>query len=373
VRSTLRRVVHGLRTEGAGPLREAAAIGVGVFVGCSPFYGFHLLLCWALGTLFRLNRLKVYLAAHVSNPIAAPFLLLAEVQVGAWLRSGTPHALTVQTLRTVDPWIFGRDLLVGSAVVGALLSTIAAALTYSMVRRQPGDAAFLTLVRRASDRYVGESLVAWEFARAKLHRDPIYETVVRGGLLPSGGTLVDIGCGHGLMLALLVEATEPGPGLTPPASPSPPRFDRLVGVELRPKVARLARLALDGRAEILQADASGLPLPGCSAALLFDVLQMIPAGAQVQLLQRISAMLAPGGVILVREADASAGWRFALVRTVNWLQALRVGAWRQTFHYRDRQDWLALFDSCRLDAEVSLQRGGGTLGNVLFRITARPA
>ena len=68
----LRRLVYGLRTEGGGRRREAAAIGVGVFIGCSPFYGFHLILCIAVSTLFRLNRLKTYLAANISIPLVAP-------------------------------------------------------------------------------------------------------------------------------------------------------------------------------------------------------------------------------------------------------------------------------------------------------------
>ena len=70
----LRRTFYDLRTEGQGRVREACAIGVGLFIGCSPFYGFHLLLCWIVGRLLGLNRLKVYLAANVSNPIVAPLL-----------------------------------------------------------------------------------------------------------------------------------------------------------------------------------------------------------------------------------------------------------------------------------------------------------
>ena len=77
------------------------------------------------------------------------------------------------------------------------------------------------------------------------------------------------------------------------------------------------------------------------------------------------------GVIVIRDADRSAGWRFAIVRTVNWVQAMRVGAWRQLFQYRARHEWLGLLDSCGFDAEVCPQRGGGTLGNCLFRARRR--
>ena len=101
--------------------REAAAIGLGVFIGCSPLYGFHLLLCLAVGWCLGLNRLKMYLAANISNPFVAPFLILTELQTGAWLRRDELHALTLDTVRNVDPWIFGADLIVGSLVVGGVL------------------------------------------------------------------------------------------------------------------------------------------------------------------------------------------------------------------------------------------------------------
>ena len=50
-RHRLRRTFYELRTEGEGVRREAAALGLGVFIGCTPFYGFHLLLCWVVGRL----------------------------------------------------------------------------------------------------------------------------------------------------------------------------------------------------------------------------------------------------------------------------------------------------------------------------------
>jgi len=202
----VRRVMHRLRTEGEGPYRETFAIGLGVFIGCTPFYGLHLLICWLSASLFRLNRMKVYLAANLSNPLFAPFLLLAELQVGALLRSGKVHPLTIETVRTVDPWQFGVDLLIGSLVVGGLFASLAAALTYAAVRGGSNDSLFDRLARQASDRYVSQSMTAWEFARAKLRSDPVYRDVLGGGFLPSGGTLLDVGCGQGLMLGILIEA-----------------------------------------------------------------------------------------------------------------------------------------------------------------------
>jgi uncharacterized protein (DUF2062 family) len=208
VAARLRHIVWELRTEGAGPVREAAAIGLGVFIGCSPLYGFHLLLCWIAGWCLRLNRLKMYVAANISNPFVAPFLVFAELQAGAWIRRRELHAITLETVRTTDPWTFGADLVIGSVVVGGVLGTLTGAATYLVARSGGVEPWFAELLRRASDRYLSWGITAWEFAKGKLRGDPVYHAVIAGGALPSGGTLVDVGCGQGLMLALLAESRD---------------------------------------------------------------------------------------------------------------------------------------------------------------------
>jgi len=366
----LRRVTYDLRTEGGGTARETAAIGVGVFIGCLPFYGFHLLMCAAAGSLMRLNRLKVYLAANISNPFVAPWLLLAEVQTGAWLRRGSFHALTRATIETTDLWVFGADLLMGSVVVGATLAVLAAGATYGTMWQRRGDLVFPELVRRASDRYAGTSITAWEFARGKLRHDPLYRAAVCEGLLSSGRTLVDIGCGQGLTLALLVEARRLArEGAWPQEWPAAPCFEKMVGVETRANVAALARGALADEAEIVTSDARATAPIHADAILVFDVLHMMRAEDQDTLIAKLAASLEPGGVMFVREADASAGWRFLAVRMGNRLKALLVGAFRQEFHFRTESDWQACFARHGLRADVRPMGQGTPFGNVLFRLT----
>ena len=368
----LRRAFYDLRMEGSGAGREAAAIGAGVFIGCSPFYGFHFLLCWAVGSVFALNRLQMYLAANISNPLVSPLLIFSEIQAGAWVRRGALHPLTIATIRTADLGAFGLDLLVGAAVVGAALGAMAAAGTYLTLRNPSDDPVFASLVRKASDRYVGTSITAWEFARGKLRGDPVYRQALCGGVLPSGRTLVDVGCGQGLMLALLAEARRAFAGRAWPAdSQAPPQFTRMVGVEHRPRVAQLASQALAGEADIVQADALAISSEPCSGVLLFDVLHMMPAAQQEKLIMALGAALEPRGVMLVREADASGGWRFTLVRVGNRLKALVCGAWQQPFHFRTRTEWLDCFGRLGFDAEVCPDGEDTPFANVLFRVTHR--
>jgi uncharacterized protein (DUF2062 family)/2-polyprenyl-3-methyl-5-hydroxy-6-metoxy-1,4-benzoquinol methylase len=368
----LRRLFYDLRTEGAGAGREAAAIGVGVFIGCLPFFGFHLLLCWVSGWLLRLNRLKMYLAANISNPLFATTLVFVELQLGAWLRRGAFHELTLETARTTELSVFGLDMLMGSLLVGGSLGLIISATTYATLRGSTTDAAFLDLVREASDRYTLTSITAWEFARGKLRRDPLYRAAVCGGLLPSGGTLVDIGCGQGLTLALLADASRRvRAGMWPRSWHDAPQYARMIGVESRKHVADLARRALGADAEIIHGDARTVAPAHCRVVLCFDVLHLMPGSDQEAVIAAAADALEPGGVMLVREADASAGWRFAAVRFANRLKALAFGAWRQREYFRTLDEWVACFESHGLYAEVRPMSDGTPFANVLFRLTRR--
>jgi uncharacterized protein (DUF2062 family) len=359
-RDRLRRRFYDLRLEGEGRGREAAALGLGLFIGCTPFYGFHLLLCWLAGRLLRLNRLKLYLAANISNPLFSPVLVFSEIQAGAWLRRGDFHDLTLAAIRATDPWTFGVDLLLGSAAIGLALGASLAIATWLTSGRR--DEAFTALSRRASDPYLLAGISAWEFARGKLRGDPVYRALLEPDALSAGGTLVDVGCGGGLALSLIREASR-DPACNPGGRL---RFDRLVGIELRPRAAKVARLALGEDAEVLTADARESALPRCRTLLLLDVLHMLDAPAQQQLLDAAAEALEPGGTLVVREADAAGGMGFAWVRVGNRLKALVTGNWSQRFCFRSVAGWRALLESSGFRVAVRPASTGTPFANLLL-------
>ena len=144
-------------------------------------------MCWAVGFAFGLNRLKMYLAANISNPLLAPWLLFGEVQAGAWLRRGSFHPLTLQEIKTTGVAELGVDLLIGSVFVGGVLASLAAAGTYAAVREHRVSIAISrSSCGRAADRYAGASITAWEFARGKLRGDPIYRATLSADVLHLG-------------------------------------------------------------------------------------------------------------------------------------------------------------------------------------------
>jgi uncharacterized protein (DUF2062 family)/SAM-dependent methyltransferase len=360
-----RRIFYDLRTEASGPRRDAAALGVGILIGCVPVYGFHLLMVWVIGRLLRLNRLKMYLAANISNPLFSPVLLFTELQVGAWTRRQDFHDLSLSAIRTTNVWTYGGDLLLGSLIVGTVLGLGVAAATYATSGAAHRDP-LARLWDLASDPYLPLSITAWEFARGKLRGDPVYRASVTTGFSRDGGTLVDVGCGQGLMLSVLIQARgQWADGTWPAGSPRPPQFDRLVGIELRPKIARLARQALGPAAEVLSGDARDAMPAAADAVLFFDMLHLVSPEQQELLIGRAAAALSPGGTILIREADPAGGWRFLMVRLGNRLKSIGAGQWRQSFHFRTSAAWASLLTREGLHVVVRSLAEGTPFANVL--------
>jgi uncharacterized protein (DUF2062 family) len=112
----------------------------GVWIGCTPFYGFQTLIGLGLAPVLRLNRLAVLLGLQISIPPLAPFLLFANAQVGALVLRGQWARLSMEAIRAVPKSKLLADLLVdllvGGAIVGAVLALPAGLLTTYLVRRK---------------------------------------------------------------------------------------------------------------------------------------------------------------------------------------------------------------------------------------------
>lgn len=132
------------------------------------------------------------------------------------------------------------------------------------------------------------------WARGKTHWDPIFWMLHER--LPATGTLLDVGCGEGLLAAYLSGRGQPGL--------------RVLGFDLdeaRIAVARAANIP-DARFEV--ADAAELDvLPEADAITVIDVLHYLPPALQDRLIQRLCLALRPGGRLFVRDPERGAGWR----------------------------------------------------------------
>jgi len=360
-------ILYKLRTEGMSPERQAAAVALGVLVGVSPLYGLHLALCILLARLLRLNAGLAYLAAHVSLPGIGPFLLLAELETGRRLRGQSYLHVRVEDLKHLGFGQAGLDLLLGSAVIGGLLAALLGGLTYWAARRRQLNPEIAALIEEGARRYKDVGMFHWEFVRGKLRHDPLYFNLLRRGFLPPEGKLLDLGCGRGIVFSLILGAREQwSKGKYPEGwAPPPPRLT-FHGIEGRPKVAAAAREALEDRAEIDTGDLRTVDFPLADAILLLDVLHYLPAADQEAVLSKAVAVLRPGGVLLIRDADAAAGWRFTATRAQERFSALLRRHWSQRFHYRSAREWGDLLKGLGLTVDLQPMGMGTPYANVLL-------
>jgi SAM-dependent methyltransferase len=271
-----------------------------VLIGCYPLYGLHLALSFAAGTVLRLNRIAIYLGTHVNNPLTAPVLIFAELQVGSLVLRGRFHELTIRAVRELDPAAFLADLAVGATVLGVALGGLLGAMTFRVSRAISGGEFRNRLVEESALAFLPSGFIYWELARAKLRLDRTFLEILRRGLLPETGTAVDVRCGRGVLLAVVATFHRLADD-RPRGWPVAPRRIELVGYDRRRRAVEVARAALAEHATIEEGDAESVSLPRCEAIVAIDALGRMTADGRERFLSRVSAALGPGGKLIVRD------------------------------------------------------------------------
>lgn len=229
------------------------------------------------------------------------------------------------------------------------------------------DALFRELVEAAALSYRRSGRYAWHFAKGKLGGDPVFRFLLRTPVLPSAGRLLDLGCGQGVLMALLRSAAaRHAEGAWPADWPPPPRNLDLQGVELGFRRARTAQAALGDGATVVRGDIREVPLPRSTAIVILDVLLYLGRDDQARVLARCAEALEPGGVLVLREADAGAGVRFSVTRWAERAACMSRGQWRQPLLYRPAPEWAALLEGLGFTVAMTPMSSGTPFGNVLF-------
>ena len=224
-----------------------------------------------------------------------------------------------------------------------------------------------SLLEEAARRYHGADAFARRFAFGKLRLDPVFSALLMRGCLPDRGTLLDLGCGQGLLLALLVAARDQfGRGQWPQGWPPPPLKLALHGIELDPDRAGVAQRALVNHAQVTRRDLRDAAFPSCSAVVLIDVLLYLEESDQFRVLEKAAAALEPGGLLLLREADAGAGFAFLVTRWGERLLEILRGRLLDRLHYRGAAQWAGLLESLGFSVNAEPMSAGTPFANVLF-------
>jgi SAM-dependent methyltransferase len=223
------------------------------------------------------------------------------------------------------------------------------------------------LLEIAARPYGEAGRLARHFARGKLRHDPVFLCLLRRGLLPDQGSLVDLGCGRGLLLSLLKAAKEQyASGRWPLDWPAPPMHLALRGIDSHAGRVRLACRALGSGAQVDLQDLHHLELRPCSAIVLLDVLLYLGEAEQERVIEKAAAALEPGGLLLLREADAGAGFAFRVTKWSARFEAAMRGGLRQRLRCRSAAHWTAELARRGFAVDAQPMSQGTPFANVLF-------
>lgn len=329
--------------------RATASVAVGLFIGCLPLYGLHFVLCLAVCLPLRLDLLVAYLAANISNPLIAPFLVVLEVETGALILTGRTVPFDLDRARETGIAGFAAQAALGSLVVGAAIAALGAAITSLVVRPGAAEQALQRAIRATVARYRDAPIAERIYVSTKLRTDPLTSQLARLSISP--GRVLDVGCGRGQFAVLLHELG---------------RAEAVVGFDWDPRKIAAARAAQLPGAQFSTGDARSVELPRADTILVLDVLHYLPVADQAALLARLSERLEPGGQLLIRDVDERGT---AQSRVTRWFErvATRIGYNRAaSLHFRTAAELMAELTALGLTCSLERDRAAGPLANVLI-------
>jgi len=103
---------------GESAFKKSLSLGLGVFMGIVPIWGFQLITAILLSVVFKLNKALVIIGANISIPPLLPFVLFGSYRLGTiWMGNRAMHLnfnnkITLQSIGTnLEQYIYGAITL----------------------------------------------------------------------------------------------------------------------------------------------------------------------------------------------------------------------------------------------------------------------
>jgi SAM-dependent methyltransferase len=226
---------------------------------------------------------------------------------------------------------------------------------------------FRSLARDAARRYPEKDRFARHFANGKLRADPVFRHLLEGGLLAGEPRILDIGCGQGVLAALLATArAKHASGEWPGEWPPPPSPRTFHGIDLAGADIARASAALGADARFTCGDMRDTPFGDADIVVILDVLHYVPFAAQEGVLRRVRDALPAGGTLLVRVGAKSESLRFRYTEWVDRVVMRLRGHRLERLHCRALDEWVRTIEAFGFRVEARPMSEGTWFANVLL-------
>lgn len=113
----------------------ALSIGIGVFCGIIPIWGFQMVCAYLIAHKLGLSRLVCVAASNISFPAATPFILYASVILGGFLLKGSiNYSLDLTEISQKALGNLFLEYLVGSLALALIAGVVATLISYLITR-----------------------------------------------------------------------------------------------------------------------------------------------------------------------------------------------------------------------------------------------
>ena len=215
------------------------------------------------------------------------------------------------------------------------------------------SASFRALARRAAARYPPRDRYARHFAYGKLTRDPVFEHLLESGWIPHDSRILDVGCGQGLIAALLAAEGRHG------------RW-RYRGIDASARDIERARYAAGPAGELVMGDLRSTAFGEADVIVMLDVLHYVEPEAQSAALRQAREALAGGGTLLLRMADAGRGLSFRITTALDLAASRMRGQRVKRLHHVPLDERRRELESHGFRVEVAPMSKGTPFANVLL-------
>ena len=135
-----KKILSLILQQDGSPFFNAKGLAIGVFSGCFPFFGFQTLLGVFLAKLAKGNLLLAAIGTWISNPLTYIPLYYFNYRVGSIFLGNSSNTIIDKNMVINDLWeqgsIFSARLLLGSSLVGLLLSCISGFIVFFIYKRK---------------------------------------------------------------------------------------------------------------------------------------------------------------------------------------------------------------------------------------------
>lgn len=113
---------------------KAISVALGIFIGLTPFYGFHAIIGVFLATVFKLNKVITFAFTRISFPLFLPFIIMTAMFIGDFFVEGeTDFRNTVFDKNSIKANLI--QYIIGQSILTVAAPFIFGSLTYLFLEK----------------------------------------------------------------------------------------------------------------------------------------------------------------------------------------------------------------------------------------------